>query len=166
MICRQLCVFPARRYYSGMPSGIDPMQVLAAAVTPVVLVSATAILISGVNSRYIAIADRMRVLAGEFRSPSCTAARRTRICAQIRIFAIRIRLVAWAVRALYAAVACFVAMVMLISATLWRQMLQATTLPLFVLGTVLIFAAIICELFELYLANRTIGLEVSDISAD
>jgi len=41
----------------------DPLQVLAAAVTPVVMVSATAILISGVNSRYISISDRMRSLA-------------------------------------------------------------------------------------------------------
>jgi hypothetical protein len=40
----------------------DPLRVLAAAVTPVVMVSAAAILISGVNSRYISISDRMRSL--------------------------------------------------------------------------------------------------------
>ena len=36
------------------------LRVLAAAVTPVVLVSAAAILIGTVNSRYVAISDRMR----------------------------------------------------------------------------------------------------------
>jgi hypothetical protein len=48
------------------------MQVLTAAVTPVVLVSATAILISGTNARYISISDRIRALAHEYREPNCT----------------------------------------------------------------------------------------------
>ena len=36
------------------------LQVLTAAVTPVVLVSATAVLISGVNARYMSASDRIR----------------------------------------------------------------------------------------------------------
>ena len=142
------------------------MQVLAAAVTPVVLVSATAILISGVNSRYISIADKMRSLAQEFRSATVDSARRAAIVSQMAIFRSRIRLVAWAVRVLYAAVACFVAMVMVISATCWRRTLESTTLPLFAIGILLIFTAIICQLLELHLSNRTIALEVRDITAD
>ena len=54
-----------------MPTS-DAMQVLTAAVTPVVLVSATAILISGTNARYISISDRIRALAHEYREPNCT----------------------------------------------------------------------------------------------
>jgi hypothetical protein len=154
------------RYDGCMPNGIDPMQVLAAAVTPVVLVSATAILISGVNSRYISIADKMRSLAQEFRSPACVDPRRFIIITQMAIFRSRIRLVAWAVRVLYSAVACFIAMVMVIGATLWRRMLESTTLPLFGLGIFLILTAIVCQLMELHLSNRTIALEVRDVTAD
>jgi hypothetical protein len=44
--------------------------------------------------------------------------------------------------------------------------LKTVTLPLFALGISLIFAAIICQLLELQLANRTIALEVRDIIAD
>jgi hypothetical protein len=149
-----------------MPSGNDPMQILAAAVTPVVLVSATAILISGVNSRYISIADKMRALAQEFRFSTVLETRRAVISAQMDIFRHRIRLVAWAVRMLYVAVACFIAVAMVIGAATWRKMLESITLPLFALGISLILAAIVCQLLELHLSNRTIALEVRDISAD
>jgi uncharacterized protein DUF2721 len=142
------------------------MQVLAAAVTPVVLVSATAVLISGVNSRYISIADKMRFLAQEFRAGDCAPARRAVIANQMVIFRERITLVAWAVRVLYVAVACFIAVVMVIGATLWRRTLESTTLPLFGLGVLLIMAAIVCQLLELHLSNRTITLEVRDVTAD
>jgi hypothetical protein len=151
-------------YDGGMPT--DPMQVLAAAVTPVVLVSATAILISGINSRYMSVSDRMRSLAQEFRGDDCLPARRRVIGTQMMIYQKRISLVAWAVRSLYAAVACFVTMVMVISATLWRQMLAPTTLPIFGLGIFLILVALICELLELHLSNRTIAIEIRDVSAD
>ncbi len=50
----------------------DPLQVVASAVTPVVLVSATAILIGGVNSRHISISDRIRSLTAEYRNPGTT----------------------------------------------------------------------------------------------
>jgi hypothetical protein len=82
------------------------------------------------------------------------------------IFKSRINLVAWAVRVLYAAVACFVVMAMVIGATLWRSALASTTLPLFGLGISLILSAIVCQLLELHLSNRTIAIEVRDVTAD
>jgi hypothetical protein len=154
------------RYDGGMPAVNDPLQVLAAAVTPVVLVSATAILVSGVNSRYISIADKMRGLAQEFRGGHCTSDRKSSIAAQMKIFQSRIFLVAWAVRVLYAAVGCFIAVAMVISATLWQKTLEAITLPLFAAGILMILAAIICQLLELHLSNRTIALEIQDVTAD
>ena len=149
-----------------MPAGNDPLQVLAAAVTPVVLVSATSILVSGVNSRYISIADKMRGLAQEFRAPTCTPQRKSLIAAQMEIFRKRIGLVAWAVRVLYTSIGCFTAVAMVISATLWHRMLESVTIPLFAAGISMILAAIICQLLELHLSNRTIALEVRDVTAD
>jgi hypothetical protein len=141
----------------------DPLRVLAAAVTPVVMVSAAAILISGVNSRYISISDRMRSLSHEYRDANVSAERRSVIRNQMIIFRRRVALVSWAVRTLYAATGCLVSIALLISATLWRQMLAWITLPLFLLAIFLIIIAIICQLLELRASNRTIYLETEDI---
>ena len=140
------------------------MQVLTAAVTPVVLVSATAILISGTNSRYISISDRMRALAHEYRDPNCVQQRRITISQELLVFQRRIHLVSWAVRALYMAVGAFIIDALIISATLWRHMLAAATLPLFLIGILLIVFAIGCQLLELQSSNRTVSLEISDIA--
>jgi|GEM_PF-5437736 len=114
----------------------------------------------------MSIADKMRSLAQEYRGVGTNPARRRVIARQMEIFRTRISLVAWAVRVLYAAVACFIIMAMVISATLWHQMLENITLPLFGLGISLILTAIACQLLELHLSNRTIALEISDVAAD
>jgi hypothetical protein len=145
-----------------MPTN-DALQVLTAAVTPVVLVSATAILISGTNSRYISISDRMRALAQERRDANCMEQRRITIGREMIIFQHRMHLVSWAVRALYMAVGAFITDAFII-ATLWRQMLATATLPLFLFGILLIMLAIVCQLLELQSSNHTMSLEISDIS--
>jgi TRAP-type C4-dicarboxylate transport system permease small subunit len=146
--------------------GNDPMQVVAAAVTPVVLISASAILVSGVNSRYMSISDKMRSLAHEWRETATSAERKSLIADQMKTFRDRISLVAWAVRLLYAAVACFASMALVISATMWRRVLEFVTLPMFVVGISLMLGAILLQLIELQLANRTISTEVRDITTD
>jgi hypothetical protein len=77
-------------------------------------------------------------------------------------FQLRIRLASWAISGLYLASACFVTMALIISATLWREMLAAATVPLFIVGIVLLLGSIICELWELQAANRTLFEEISD----
>lgn len=140
------------------------LQVLTAAVTPVVLVSATAILISGVNSRYISISDRLRALAHEYRDSASAEARRVTIVREIFAFQHRMRLMSWAVAALYAAVGAFIVDALIISATLWREMLAAATIPLFLIRILLVLFAIAIQLLELRSSDRTIALEVSDIT--
>ena len=93
----------------------DPLKVVATAVTPVVMVSATAVLISGVNARYMSISDRVRTLAREYRDRGTTTERQANIRGQMVVFHRRIRLVSWAARVLYAAVGCFIADALLIS---------------------------------------------------
>jgi TRAP-type C4-dicarboxylate transport system permease small subunit len=151
---------------ANLMPGNDPMQVVAAAVTPVVLISATAILVSGVNSRYMSISDKMRSLAHEWREAATSAERKALIADQMKTFRERISLVAWAVRLLYAAVACFASMALVISATMWRRVLEFVTLPMFVVGISLMLGAILLQLIELQLANRTISTEVRDITTD
>jgi hypothetical protein len=141
----------------------DPLQIVASAVTPVVLVSATAILIGGVNSRHIAIADRIRLLTAEHRNPATLPARRSVIARQLPVFKLRIALASWSIRGLYFASVCFVTMALIISATLWRKMLAVATVPLFVFGIILVLLSIVCELWELQEANRTLFDEISDL---
>jgi len=141
----------------------NPLEVVASAITPVVLVSATAILISGINARYMAIADRVRSLTAEYRSSDTSPARLASISRQLPVFQLRVRLVSWAIRALYVASGCFVGMALIISATLWRKMLAVATLPFFISGIMLLIFAIVCELFELQAANRTLFTEISDL---
>jgi hypothetical protein len=141
----------------------EPLQILASAVTPVVLVSATAILIGGVNSRHIAIADRIRTLTAEHRNSTTTPVRRAGIEKQLSTFERRIKLASWSIRGLYFASACFVMMALIISATLWRKMLTSATVPLFVIGILVLLFSIVCELLELHAANRTLFDEISQL---
>lgn len=70
-----------------------PLDIVAAAVTPAVMVSATAILISGVNSKHQALADRLRLLTAEFRNPLTADARRQNVLAQMKLFRRRLKYV-------------------------------------------------------------------------
>src|SRR5579863_9012066 len=93
------------------------MSAIAAAVTPVVMISANAILISGISSKHQAMSDRLRTLTKEWRSADTSAPRRDSIRAQVQLFMVRI---AWISRAhflLYVATACFLAMVLVIALT-------------------------------------------------
>ena len=141
----------------------DPVKIVATAVTPVVMVSATAILISGSNARYTSISDRVRTLTQEFRQPGTSTERRSNIRQQIAIFHRRLHLGSWAARALYGAVACFVLIALLISLSLSKTILLEATPWLFLLGLVLIAGAILLQLLELQQSNRTIDLESADV---
>ena len=141
----------------------DPLKVVTTAVTPVVMVSATAILISGVNSRYISISDRVRSLAREYRQPETSCERQLNIRRQMPIFHRRLHLVSWATRFLYAAVGCFVAVALLISASVSRPILLRATLGMFLAGLVLVSVAIVLQLLELQRSNQTIDIESTDV---
>jgi len=144
----------------------DPLKIVATAVTPVVMVSATAILISGTNARYISISDRVRTLTREFRQPDTSTERKSNIRQQMVIFHRRLHLVSWAARALYAAVACFVVLALLISVSVSTTIALQATAWMFLLGLVLIAAAIVLQLLELHQSNRTIDLESVDVYPD
>src|SRR5580658_4823635 len=118
-------------------SGQTTMAAIAAAVTPVVMISANAILIGSISSKHQAMSDRLRSLAAEWRSPGTSAARRDSIRAQVQMFTVRI---AWISRAhflLYVATACFLAMVLAIALSL-----PMLSLPLLLGGVIVMLLAI------------------------
>ena len=134
------------------------MSAIAAAVTPVVMISANAILISAISSKHQAMSDRLRTLAAEWRGPGVSGPRRDSIRAQVRLFTQRI---AWISRAhflLYVATACFLAMVLGIALSL-----PLLSLPLLLGGVILMLLAIFLELLDLRKARATIELERGDL---
>ena len=139
------------------------MQVLATAVTPVVLISATAIMIGGVNSRYMALADRVRALTHESRAPETTPHRREHIGRQLPIFHKRVQCVSRALSCLYAAIVFLVCVTLFLSATFWREVLAYITVPLFFAGVSLILIALVFELLELRAGNRTLSIEMEEV---
>lgn len=141
------------------------MTAIATAVTPVVMISANAILIGGINSKHQAMADRIRSLAAEWRKAETTAERREAIQSQVALFRVRIDLVARAHFLLYAAIACFIAMVLTIALTPFtsRGAIELLSLPLLVAGVSLMFTAILIELTELRRARATLEIETAEV---
>lgn len=153
--------------FSLPASSTQNMTAIAAAVTPVVMISANAILIGAISSKHQAMADRVRTLTAEWRDADTSAARRDAIRRQIELFRVRIALVARAHFLLYAATACFIAMVLTIALTPFagRAAIELLSLPLLVAGVVLMFAAILIELMELRRARATMEIEAAEVLA-
>jgi hypothetical protein len=136
------------------------MAAIAAAVTPVVMISANAILIGSIGSKHQAMADRVRILTAEWRSPNTSAGRRDSIRAQVQMFKVRIAWISWAHFLLYVATTCFLAMVLAIALSL-----PLLSLPLLLCGVLLMLLAIILELLELRKSRATMDLESGDVTA-
>jgi uncharacterized membrane protein (DUF485 family) len=135
------------------------MSAVGDAVTPVVMISANAILISAISAKHQAMSDRLRMLTAEWRAPATTGARRDAIQSQVKLFIMRI---AWISRAhflLYVATACFT--VMVIALALQQQVLS---LPLLLLGVCLMLLAIVLELLDLRKAKATLEIESREIT--
>jgi Protein of unknown function (DUF2721) len=147
----------------GATTSAGLLQVIAAAVTPVVMISAAAVLILGVNQKHASLGDRVRALSAEFRAAGTTAERRESIRAQIRLFERRLGYVATAHLWLYASVVCFVGTVLVITLTARSPAWDRVALGIFVLGIALMLGAPIMEVVELRLAHRALDQELSDV---
>lgn len=139
------------------------LQLVAAAVTPVVLISAAAALIMGINQKHAALADRLRSLAAEHRAPETAAHRRDIIRAQVALFARRFRYAAFAHQSLYAAEIAFVGMVLALALPPRTATWNRLALACLVCGVVLMLLAAAAELLEIRLGRRTVELEIADV---
>jgi hypothetical protein len=141
----------------------DSQAAISAAVTPVVMISANAILISAISAKHQSMSERVRSLTAEWRTHSTPVTRREAIAGQLRLFDERLRWITWSHIVLYAATACFIAMVMVIAASPALQVLSGAALGLLIAGVTLMFAGIVLELLDLAKARTTVQLEVKDI---
>ena len=138
------------------------MNIISSAVTPAVMISATAILIGGVSAKHSSMADRLRALTAEYRRPDTTPERRDNIEKQCRLFARRLRLVGLSHRLLYGATALFLFMVLAIGFSPFSSVSKPVLFPLFVGGIVLLLASAVMEIMELQIGNRILLIETAD----
>jgi hypothetical protein len=144
---------------------VDPvLEVITAALTPVVMISTCAVLILGIGNKHTAMSDRLRDLTTEFRQPATIAARKSNLRRQMQLFQRRIRHASAAHRWLYSAVTCFVTITPLM--IVGRTVVPGPfILALFVSGVLLMLGAVVSELLELRLANRTLEMEMEDVES-
>ncbi len=138
------------------------LQLITAAVTPVVMVSVSATLILGINSKHQSVAERIRSLTGEFRLPATGEERRKSISRQMILFQRRLFYVSTAQLLLYLAIAIFLASVIVIILSNTRSSWTPAAFGLFLAGVFLMIVAVILEFQELRLASRTLGLEMQE----
>ncbi len=142
-----------------------PLSIIALAVTPAVMISATAILIGTVSTKHGAMADRLRALMAEYRTPDVTAERRRNIEQQCGLFQRRLKMTTNAHVALYVAAGFFILMVLAIGISSSAATSQLILYPLFLAGTLSLGYGVVQEVRELHFADRTLQLEVETLSA-
>ena len=147
-----------------MPTGTSiALAVITAAVTPVVMISAAAALILGLNQKHNSLSERLRLLMVEFRAQETTEQRRENIRAQVTLFRQRFRYVDRAVRWLYAAVTCFILAILVITLISHaRTRWDPAAIALFELGIILMLGAVVEELLEGRQTRRTLELEIRE----
>jgi hypothetical protein len=125
------------------------------------MISASAILISGISSKHSSTSDRLRALTSEHRNAATSERRRHDIEKQCALFVRRLRLITIAHMFLYGATGFFAVMVLVISSpevAAWKILL-----PLFIVGMTLLLGGVLFEILELRLAMRTLALETADV---
>jgi hypothetical protein len=146
----------------------DTVTALTSAVAPVVMVSAAGLLFMGVQAKNLHLADRIRALMSEYRSPETTDPRRAQLMAQLRLFHRRIRLSQWALDMIYVAILCFVLTSLLLASALWfgPPVVPVIIVVIFALGVAVLVLALVLEFVEMSLALETIRIEMRDVGGN
>ncbi len=139
------------------------VDLIATAVAPIVMVSATGLLFIGVQTKNPHLADRVRDLMREYREAiSCKdTERREATVAQIVLFERRIRLSQRALESLYGAIVSFVMTTLLLAVAPWTGQTavpSAVTAGIFIFGTASLLLALVLEFLEMRAGLSTIAI--------
>jgi hypothetical protein len=149
-----------------MGTGSGFLSLISAAVTPVVMVSACATLIIGIGSKHAGLADQARSIASQYRADPMDAPRRMILRRQLRLFLLRATLAWLAHCLLYLSAAIFAATVLVALFALRRNGMGQPTIVLFTAGTSALVPALVLELTELLLAQRTLLWDTEDVLSE
>jgi hypothetical protein len=142
---------------------VATVDVIATAMAPIIMVSATGLLFIGVQTKNIHLADRARDLMREYREAiSCEdTEHREALRAQIVLLEKRIRLSHRALELLYGAIVSFVTTTLLLAVTPW---IGQTAVPspviagIFILGIGCLLLALVLEFLEMRAGLSTIAI--------
>lgn len=148
-----------------MPIPLSLSSLIGVAVTPVVLVTATAIALSGYTAKYSGIAEQMRRLSGEYRRPETSPARRVSIKQQLRLDHRRITAM-WAGSALLSlALLAFIGTVVSSIFAARSALANMAGIVCLLGGLALLALAFLLELYEIRLARLAVAGELADVFA-
>jgi hypothetical protein len=142
---------------------MNALQQIAAAVTPAVMVSACGLVALGLDNQISRMANRVRELVREHRSPDAPPTRRTAIAAQVAVLDRRHALYYRALILNYAALFAF-----LVTSLLWLA--QAlfpipSQLPVvvFAFGVLMLAGMAVLVIASIHLARNTIQAEAGEV---
>jgi uncharacterized membrane protein (DUF485 family) len=147
------------------------VDVIATAVAPIIMVSATGLLFIGVQTKNIHLADRVRDLMREYREAiSCEdKEHREALRAQIVLLEKRIRLSQRALELLYGAIVSFVTTTLLLAVAPWighTVVPSPVTAGIFILGIASLLLALVLELLEMRAGLSTIAIATRMVCED
>jgi uncharacterized membrane protein (DUF485 family) len=155
----------------GAPMETSAVDLIATAVAPIVMVSATGLLFIGVQTKNLHLADRVRDLMREYREAISRkdTERREALRAQIVLFERRIRLSQRALELLYGAIVSFVTTTLLLAVAPWMGQTAVpspVTAGIFLLGIASLLLALVLEFVEVRAGLSTIAIETRVASED
>lgn len=142
---------------------MDPLQHVAAAVTPAVMVSACGLVALGLDNQIARMANRLRELAREHRSPDASPERRAGVEAQVAVLDRRHALYHRALLLNYGALLAFV-----LTSALWLASAPLRIPPelpaaVFALGVVMLAGMAVLVIVAIHLARVTIEAEADEV---
>lgn len=149
-----------RRTLTGSP-GVGAL--IGAALAPAVLISASALMLLGLQNKYTAVSGRVRDLGRERRAlpPEGRDTRLRSIETQTNYFLTRLRLMRGAIATLYAALLLFVLTSMTMTlGMLFRVEHALVAMLLFIAGIAMMTVAVVNELLEVRLAFKALVEDV------
>lgn len=142
------------------------VQMITAAVAPVVLVSAAAILLGSINTRYTSLSSQFRMLTAEHRDPGTAEKRRRHISVQISLFYWRINAVWISILFLSLSIVLFIASILVLFVEAQRRSADSIALWLIGIGLVCMALSLVLEVAEIVFGRRTLCAEMADVSPD
>ena len=142
---------------------INPLQLVASAVTPAVMVSACGLIALGLDNQISRMATRLRELVREHRAPESSAERRATLAEQVAVLNRRHALYYRAIVLNYAAVFAFV-----LTSALWLGQEQFSLPPelpelVFAMGVVLLAGTALFVIASIHHARATIQAEADEV---
>jgi hypothetical protein len=142
---------------------MEPLQQIAAAVTPAVMVSACGLIALGLDNQIARMGARLRELAREHRGADLSRSRRGTIAAQVAVLDRRHGLYFRALILVYAAMFAFVLTSLLWLGQVFVPVPAELPFAVFALGVLMLAGMAVLAIASVHLARHTIQAEAGEV---